>query len=88
MAFIDHVQWCASKIIQQVFRKMFGLFQPPFQRSSETNDTLFESPNIELSVSGKNWPWHHSAGGHDMEVKFYLANDILGLGKFSFQLKI
>ena len=53
LAFIDHVQWCASKIILQVFKKMFEQFQPTFQRNSGTNDTSIESPNIEHLESGK-----------------------------------
>ena len=47
------LQWCAIEIIQQVFIKKFQLFWQPSQRSSETNDTSFESPNNKLLESGK-----------------------------------
>ena len=43
---------------------MFELFSPPSQRNSETNDTSFEIPNIELFEIDKNWTWHYSGGGH------------------------
>ena len=50
---ISFLQWCAIEIIQQVFIKKFQLFWQPSQRSSETNDTSFESPNNKLLESGK-----------------------------------
>ena len=36
----------------------------PSQENIEKNDSLFESPDIELFESGKKWAWLHPGGGH------------------------
>ena len=35
----------------------------------EKFNTSFESPNIELLESGKNWVWHHSEDDHSLLFK-------------------
>ncbi len=36
------------------------------QKNLETNNTLFESPKIELLESGNKSGWHHTEGGHTL----------------------
>ena len=47
-----YIQWCAIWIMQNVFIKPFGLFSPPSKRNSITNDTLFESTNMNEEKKG------------------------------------
>ena len=43
-----NIHWWTYIFVRQDLSKMFELFQLTFQQISETNDTSFESPNIEL----------------------------------------
>ena len=45
---LKYVHWWTYIFVRQDLSKMFELFQLTFQQISETNDTSFESPNIEL----------------------------------------
>ena len=54
------LHWWTCIFIQQDLRKMFAQFSPPFQKISETNDALFESPNNQERYC----VWYYSEGGH------------------------
>jgi len=42
------IQSCLNETLRQIFSQTPRELQPPSKQNSETNDTPFESPNIEL----------------------------------------
>ena len=71
------IHWSTYIFVRQDLSKIFELFYPSFQQSSETNDTSFESPNIELLKSRKKLGMAYPEGGHAL-----LTEKALPLQKF------